>query len=124
MFWKECEALQDELVAMRRELHQIPELGKDLPKTRAYVTAKLDAMGIPYETACELWKKSLMQYLGTEDPDRIKEVEEKAVDWSAIIGVVAGAVVANLVHWGFASINGMVVAALCWCAGQVIAKRK
>ena len=49
MFWKECKALQDELVAMRRELHQIPELGKDLPKTRAYVTAKLDAMGIPYE---------------------------------------------------------------------------
>ena len=56
--------------------------------------------------------------------NRSKEVEEKAVDWSAIIGVVAGAVVANLVHWGFASINGMVVAALCWCAGQVIAKRK
>ena len=56
--------------------------------------------------------------------NRGKEVEEKAVDWSAIIGVVAGAVVANLVHWGFASINGMVVAALCWCAGQVIAKRK
>ena len=56
--------------------------------------------------------------------NRGKDVEEKAVDWSAIIGVVAGAVVANLVHWGFASINGMVVAALCWCAGQVIAKRK
>ena len=49
MFWKECKALQDELVAMRRELHQIPELGKDLPQTRAYVTAKLDALGIPYE---------------------------------------------------------------------------
>ena len=56
--------------------------------------------------------------------NRGKEVTEKTVDWSAIIGVVAGAVVANLVHWGFASINGMVVAALCWCAGQVIAKRK
>ena len=56
--------------------------------------------------------------------NRGKEVEEKAVDWSAIIGVVAGAVVANLVHWGFASINGMVVAALCWGIGQYIAKRK
>ena len=52
-----------------------------------------------------------------------KEVAEKAVDWSAIIGVVAGAVVANLVHWGFASINGMVVAALCWGIGQAFKKK-
>ena len=48
MFWKECKDLQEYLVAMRRELHQIPELKFDLPKTRAYVTAKLDEYGIPY----------------------------------------------------------------------------
>ena len=36
-----------------------------------------------------------------------KEVEQKVVDWSAIVGVVAGAIVANLVNWGFASINGI-----------------
>ena len=53
-----------------------------------------------------------------------KEVSEKTVDWSAIVGVVAGAVVANLVHWGFASINGMVVAALCWGVGQLIYNKK
>ena len=53
-----------------------------------------------------------------------KEVEEKVVDWSAIIGVVAGAVVANLLHWGFASINGMVVAGVCWGIGQMIQNRK
>ena len=56
--------------------------------------------------------------------NRGKEVEEKVVDWSAIVGVVAGAVVANLVHWGFASINGMVVAAICWGVGQFIQNRK
>ena len=56
--------------------------------------------------------------------NRGKEVEEKVVDWSAIVGVVAGAVVANLVHWGFASINGMVVAAICWGVGQYIQNRK
>ena len=55
--------------------------------------------------------------------NRGKDVAEKTVDWSAIIGVVAGAVVANLVHWGFASINGMVVAALCWGIGQAINKK-
>ena len=46
------------------------------------------------------------------------------MDWSAVVGVVAGAVVANLVHWGFASINGMVVAAAIWGCGQLIQKRK
>ena len=53
-----------------------------------------------------------------------KVVEEKDVDWSAIVGVVAGAIVANLIHWGFASINGMLVAALCWGIGQLIPKFK
>ena len=56
--------------------------------------------------------------------NRGKEVKEPVVDWSAVIGVIAGAVVANLVHWGFASINGMVVAACCWGLGQLIFKRK
>ena len=55
---------------------------------------------------------------------RGKKVREAAVDWSAVIGVIAGAVVANLVHWGFASLNGMAVAALCWGAGQLLAQRK
>ena len=55
---------------------------------------------------------------------RGKETKEKVVDWSAIVGVVAGAVVANLVHWGFASINGMVVASICWGIGQLIQKKK
>lgn len=53
-----------------------------------------------------------------------KEEKEKVVDWSAVIGVVAGAVVANLVHWGFASINGMAVATVCWLIGQMINKKK
>lgn len=54
--------------------------------------------------------------------NRGKDVPEKQVDWSAIAGVVCGAVVANLVHWGFASINGMAVAALCWGIGRLIKK--
>jgi len=46
--WEKCKDLQNELVKMRRELHQIPEIGGDLPKTKAYVIAKLEEMGIPY----------------------------------------------------------------------------
>ena len=46
--WKECKALQSELVEMRRDLHKIPEIGLHLPKTQAYVTAVLDKLEIPY----------------------------------------------------------------------------
>ena len=53
-----------------------------------------------------------------------KEVNERVVDWSAVLGVIVGAVVANLVKWGFPAINGMVVAAVIWGIGQLIQKRK
>ena len=33
---------------LRHELHQIPEIGYDLPKTTAVVKRELDAMGIAY----------------------------------------------------------------------------
>ena len=50
-------------------------------------------------------------------------VEIKAVNWFAVAGVVLGAVVANLVHWGFPAINGMAVAALCYCCGRFVCKK-
>lgn len=46
--WEKCKGLQEELVAIRRDLHKIPEFGWDLPKTKAYVTGKLNEWGIPY----------------------------------------------------------------------------
>lgn len=52
-----------------------------------------------------------------------EEESEKAVDWWAVCGVVAGAVVANLLHWGIASINGMAVAAVIYLAERY-ARRK
>ena len=44
---------------------------------------------------------------------------EKVVNWWAVAGVVLGAVVANLVHWGFPAINGMAVAAVCYLCGKL-----
>ena len=44
---------------------------------------------------------------------------EPVVNWGAVIGVVAGAVVANLLHWGIPAINGMAVAALCYWIGNL-----
>ena len=46
--WNECKDLQEYIVGLRRDLHQIPGLGLHLPETAAYVTAELDKIGIPY----------------------------------------------------------------------------
>lgn len=47
--WEKCQSLQNDLVALRRRFHQIPELGEDLPETQALLCAELDTMGIPYK---------------------------------------------------------------------------
>ena len=45
------------------------------------------------------------------------------VNWYAVIGVILGAVVANLLHWGVASLNGMVVATICYLIGHFTQKK-
>ena len=53
------------------------------------------------------------------DREKYKDVEvTENVNWFAVSGVVLGAVVANLVPWGIASINGMIVAAVCYLVGS------
>lgn len=49
---------------------------------------------------------------------------ECTVNWFAVIGVILGALVANLVHWGMASINGMAVAVVCYFIGRMCAGRQ
>lgn len=51
------------------------------------------------------------------------DVIKKQVNWFAIIGVIAGAAVANLVPAGIASLNGVAVACICYLLGDV-AERK
>ena len=65
----------------------------------------------------------LSYFINKKEYDSDK-VEIKTVNWFAVIGVIAGAVVANLVSWGIASINGMAVAAVCYVAGQVVCKNR
>lgn len=45
------------------------------------------------------------------------------VNWGAVVGVIAGATVANLVEWGIASINGMAVASICYLIGRTLCKK-
>lgn len=48
----------------------------------------------------------------------------KTVNWFNVAGIVIGAVAANLISWGIAAVNAMVIAGICWIAGQLIAKEK
>ncbi len=46
---QEAAELQSKLVEWRRALHQIPEIGTDLPQTVAFIKARLDEMEIDYK---------------------------------------------------------------------------
>ena len=51
------------------------------------------------------------------------KVEIKSVNLGSVIGVILGATVANLLHWGIASINGMVVAVICYLIGYALRRK-
>ena len=44
--YQEAKAIQDQIVADRRYLHQIPEVGMDLPESAAYIEKRLSAGGL------------------------------------------------------------------------------
>ena len=46
---EEAKTMEADLIAWRRKLHTMPELGLELPDTSTFVREKLEEMGIPYE---------------------------------------------------------------------------
>lgn len=46
----EVKKIEKDIVAWRRDLHKIPELGLELPKTSKYIQGVLDELGIEYHT--------------------------------------------------------------------------
>lgn len=66
----------------------------------------------------------VLAYFMNKEDFETDQPKLKTVDWFAVASVILGAIVANLLHWGIASINGMVVAAVCYCVGQAVNKRK
>ena len=64
---KEVFLLQAELVAIRRDLHQHPEVGFDLPYTKAFVKQKLEEFG--YEPQ-ELGKAGIVALVGGKKPGK------------------------------------------------------
>ena len=47
---KEVRGIEEQIIKWRRDLHQIPELGLELPKTVDYIKKQLDDMEIEYHT--------------------------------------------------------------------------
>lgn len=65
----------------------------------------------------------VVSYFMNKERYRDTNETEIVVDYFAVAGVILGAIVANVLHWGVASINGMVVAVVCYGIGQLIKKR-
>ena len=61
-------------------------------------------------------------FLNKKDYEDVAVTE--TVNWFAVIGVVLGAVVANVVHWGIASINGMAIASVCYLIGHFTSEKR
>ena len=87
--WRECEQLQEELVKMRRELHQIPEYGLNLPETQKYVVNELEKLQIPYKCS-ETDSSIIAEIKGGKkgktvalraDMDALKIIEANEVDY-------------------------------------------
>ena len=66
---EEAKGLQEQIVADRRYLHQIPEVGMDLPESAAYIEKRLSEMGIP-SRRCGIMEESVRQkYIKMGFPD-------------------------------------------------------
>jgi amidohydrolase len=70
---EQCRKIQSYVVEMREKLHEIPELGIDLPETQAMICGELDRMGIPY-------RKNTVQLDGVTDSGIVALIEGKNTD--------------------------------------------
>ena len=91
-------ALQDDLVRLRRELHQMPEIGLDVPRTQERVLAALD--GLPLEISTGTATTSVTAVLRGQaaqdgpvvllrgDMDALPVVERTGLDYAATGGTM------------------------------------
>ena len=86
--------VMDEVVLWRRDLHQIPEIGNDLPQTSAYVAKQLDKMGISYTKGVGIEHAIVATIEGTKeghgktialraDMDALPVIEETGLQFAA-----------------------------------------
>ena len=84
-------SVNEYMVKTRRDLHQIPEIGPNIPETISYVSAELDKMGIEY---IELEKVGIVATIGggektlllREDMDALPIVEVSGEEFASTNG--------------------------------------
>ena len=90
---EEVKKNHETVVSWRRALHQIPELGTDLPQTVAFITGKLAEMNIPYEVYedCSCVTATIGQggkcILLRGDMDALPVAEESGLDFASTTGL-------------------------------------
>ena len=52
------------------------------------------------------------------------DVKLRTVNWGSIAGVVGGALVGNLVHWGISAVNAMIAAVICYFIAEIVYNKK
>ena len=91
--WEEIKGQETEIIRVRRDLHQIPELGIDLPQTVAFITGKLAEMNIPYEVYedCSCVTATIGQggkcILLRGDMDALPVLEESGLEFASTTGL-------------------------------------
>lgn len=93
---KEAAELQEQLVKWRRALHQMPEVGTNLPQTMAYIKERLNEMGIEYKEYEEI--SCIVATIGSgekcfllrSDVDALPVVEEADVPFKSTNGCMHG----------------------------------
>jgi amidohydrolase len=90
---QEAQAIREDLIRWRRDLHQIPELGFDLFKTSAYIKKQLDQLSIPYHTVAKTGIVALIEGAATgptlalrADMDALPIAEETGLPFASSNG--------------------------------------
>ena len=95
-FVKEAGDIQETLVSWRRDLHQIPEVGTELPQTVAYIKDRLEEMEIPFKVYEDI--SCVTGTIGQGEPcfllradmDALQVVEEAEVEFKSTNGCMHG----------------------------------
>lgn len=89
-YFERAVELKDSMVQTRRDLHQIPELGLSLPKTKAYIKEKLEGLGLEVKEYGESGLGALIEGNGPgktillrADMDALPMAEENNLDFAA-----------------------------------------
>lgn len=86
----------NDVIKWRRDLHQIPEVGQDLPLTSEYVCNQLDKLGISYKKGIGLESAIVAEIVGNKgkgktlalraDMDALPVIEESGLPFSSTNG--------------------------------------